>query len=345
MKVKTVRVAVAAVVFIALAVGLALNFGTGTLSAFGWRDLSLLCPLGALTSMIAGKTLIPRALIALVMVIVIVLLVGRAFCSWICPVPLVQKLRHAFTPKNQRPGQDSAASKAAGKDTVAAEGVLASTDASDAAPGKRRTACGTAKGCEACHKRLGRVDSRHVVLGGAVLSAAVFGFPVFCLVCPIGLAFGTVLLLIGLFGHGDVTWSVVLVPALLLIEVVFFRHWCGKICPMGAFLSLVSKGNRTLRPVIDKDKCLETTTGAHCGRCTLACEEGINLRNGSLGASVSECTRCLGCVEACPAKAIKVAPLAPRVRQGATGVFSRSRKSEPTGAADAVDEVAVETEV
>ena len=38
-----------------------------------------------------------------------------------------------------------------------------------------------------------KLDSRHYVLGGALLSTAVFGFPVFCLVCPIGLTFATVL--------------------------------------------------------------------------------------------------------------------------------------------------------
>ena len=43
--------------------------------------------------------------------------------------------------------------------------------------------------CGACHaKRNGKFDSRHAVLGGAVLTTAVFGFPVFCLVCPVGLA-------------------------------------------------------------------------------------------------------------------------------------------------------------
>lgn len=357
MKVKTVRTVVVVAVFAVLAVGLAFNFGTGTLSAFGWRDLSLLCPLGALTSMIAGKTLIPRAVIALVLVVAVVLLVGRAFCSWICPVPLIQRLRHAFSPR-RREGEgfgadgnaapEGADGNAAGSLAVAAETpamaaaeapATAAAAAATSAAKKPRSRCGTAKGCAACHKRLDRVDSRHMVLGGALLSAAVFGFPVFCLVCPVGLAFGTVLLLIGLFGHGDVTWSVLLVPALLLAEVVFFRQWCSKICPMGAFLSLVSKGNRTLRPVIDQGKCLETTQQAHCGRCTMACEEGINLRDGSLGASASECTRCLACVEACPAQAIKVVPL----------VRGRRREKAPVGqteplAGDELDVAIIERE-
>ena len=59
------------------------------------------------------------------------------------------------------------------------------------------------------------LDSRHVILGGSLLSAAVFGFPVFCLICPIGLTFATIVLVMRLFAFGDVAWGVILVPALL----------------------------------------------------------------------------------------------------------------------------------
>ena len=302
MKLRTVRFILPAVILVALGVGLTLHFGTGTLSAFGWGDLSLLCPLGALTSLLAGKTAVPRAVFALVLVVAIVLITGRAFCSWICPVPLVQKLRDVFKPKNDE-SSDLPVLASAEKTALASTGTAAQSACGTTG------ACGTARGCAACGKRLPRVDSRHLILGGTLLSAAIFGFPIFCLICPVGLTFGTILLVIALFGHGDVTWSVVLVPALLLIEVVFFRKWCSHICPMGAFLSLVAKGNKTLHPVIDRERCLETTKDAHCGRCTLSCEQGINLRDGQLGASRSECTRCLACVEACPAQAIKIEPL------------------------------------
>ena len=148
------------------------------------------------------------------------------------------------------------------------------------------------------------------MLGGSLLSAAIFGFPVFCLICPIGLTFATVLIILLLFTQGDVTWAAVAVPALLLVEVVFFRKWCDKICPLGALMSLVGKFNRTLHPTINEDTCVETSKGGSCERCTAACPEGINLRHPELGNPMSECTRCHACVNACPAHAVKM-PLLP----------------------------------
>jgi ferredoxin-type protein NapH len=67
--------------------------GLGTLSAVGWQDISVLCPIGALGTMLASKSLVPRALISLALFAVGVLLVGRAVCGWICPVPVISRLR------------------------------------------------------------------------------------------------------------------------------------------------------------------------------------------------------------------------------------------------------------
>lgn len=38
--------------------------------------------------MVAAKTLIPRAVLSIVVAIALVLLLGRLFCGWICPVTL-----------------------------------------------------------------------------------------------------------------------------------------------------------------------------------------------------------------------------------------------------------------
>ena len=298
---KTLRTLTALAVIVIVFVGFLTNLGIGTISAPGIWDISILCPLGALGTMLASKMMVPRALVSLVVMVVLIIIFARAFCGWICPVPLVQKLRDLFS----KPQAKEA--KAEDADGTKAANVAPLTDEEKAAlaTGCEKDAKGLA-GCASCAKKRGdAVDARHFVLGGALVSTFIFGFPVFCLVCPIGLTFATILLLVNLFGQGDVTWSLIVVPALLIAEVVLFKKWCHKLCPLSAFMSLIAKLNRTFKPTIDDAKCLETSKGATCGRCGKACNEGIDPRHPELSkVAWSECTKCRSCVDACPANAI-----------------------------------------
>ena len=298
---ETLRTLTALAVIVIVFVGFLTNLGIGTISAPGIWDISILCPLGALGTMLASKMMVPRALVSLVIMVVLIVIFARAFCGWICPVPLVQKLRDLFS----KPQAKEA--KAEDADGTKAANVAPLTDEEKAAlaTGCEKDAKGLA-GCASCAKKRGdAVDARHFVLGGALVSTFIFGFPVFCLVCPIGLTFATILLLVNLFGQGDVTWSLIVVPALLIAEVVLFKKWCHKLCPLSAFMSLIAKLNRTFKPTIDDAKCLETSKGATCGRCGKACNEGIDPRHPELSeAAWSECTKCRSCVDACPANAI-----------------------------------------
>jgi ferredoxin-type protein NapH len=112
-----------------------------------------------------------------------------------------------------------------------------------------------------------------------------------------------VFIIINLFGAGDVTWSVIAIPIVLLIEVVFFRKWCSHICPISALMSLVGKLNRTVLPRVNTNTCLEIH-GIECGKCAHVCEMSIDPRHPERGNSWSECTRCRACVDNCPAHAI-----------------------------------------
>ena len=69
MKFKNARTAVAAVAFAALAVCFIAGVATGTWCGFGANDIAVLCPVGALLSMVAAKTLIPRAVLSIVVAI------------------------------------------------------------------------------------------------------------------------------------------------------------------------------------------------------------------------------------------------------------------------------------
>ena len=276
---KKLRIAIPIIVMAMLAVAYALHLPLGSLSNFGWETISVLCPLGALTTMLASKTLIPHALISLVIAVVAILLLGRAFCGWICPTPVLSRLRYAFTSKSKLKAKEEVA--AAQDNAGQSSDKIELTDADRAL---LKSAC---RGHGSCASK-GTLDSRHLVLGGTLLSAAIFGFPVFCLICPIGLTFATIVLLMLLFGVGDLTLGVIVAPIILLIEVVFFRKWCSHICPLSAIMSLVGKANRTFVPTIDDSKCLETSKGVACGKCSQVCEVKIDPRHPELGANRRE---------------------------------------------------------
>lgn len=290
MKSKNLRTIVAAAVFIVLSIGLVAGIGFGTLSGFGWDTISLLCPLGALTTMIATKTMVPRALISLVIMAALVFLLGRAFCGWFCPVSILDRIREFFrSPKKRKEIQTQKRDEAL---SIA----------------KNELGCGhDCASCSSCKEQRKVLDSRHYVLGGALLSTAIFGFPVFCLVCPIGLTFATVLVFWRLFAVGDMTWSVVLIPLILVIELVFLRKWCSRFCPLAGLMNLVSRFSKTFRPVINDQKCLETAKGTPCSQCAIVCDADINLRHPDYGEhTLADCTRCRACVDACPAQAISM---------------------------------------
>lgn len=277
-RIGVVRGVCIAVVFVAAVVSAIFGTGWGNLSSMGLGVVAYLCPLGALESMFGSFAFVPRAIIALVAVLLLAFLVGRAFCAWVCPIPPLQGF---FRTKKVKEAERAEIAQAAEESARCYE-------------------------CGQKPERSGKIDldSRHVVLCGALGSAAIFGFPVFCLVCPIGLTFAIVVGLVRLIGFNEPSFSLLIFVVILLVEVVFLRKWCSKICPVGALLSLVGKLNRTFRPHADKSKCLRTTQGQTCGACAASCPQMIDPQSDLGVVSVSECTRCGECSKACPTSAI-----------------------------------------
>ncbi|RHO42139.1 MULTISPECIES: 4Fe-4S binding protein [Coriobacteriia] len=274
---KAVRFLIVAVLLIALFAG----WQTGTLCSVGYDAIAYICPLGALETIFGSWAFVPRVLICLAVVVIVALVFGKAFCSWVCPVaPLSDLLRGR---------------KAREKDecerTQAAHRVLERWSDTNAAQAEK-------------HKPFrSRVDGRHVVLAGSLASAAVCGFPVFCLVCPIGLTFASAIALYRLIGFNEPAIEVLVFPALLVLELTVLRKWCHRFCPVGALLSLLSRGNRTFKPHVDASMCARHA-GSSCAACAQACPEHIDPCADLGDRSLAECTRCGACVNTCPAKAL-----------------------------------------
>lgn len=303
--------------FILLAViGLAFKTGTGTISAFGYRMIDAVCPLGGIEAMLASHSFLPRALIALLVLVVLVVLLGRFFCAWICPMPLLRswfpslKKDEVSAHKNIPTGtsetqtlsvtptlSDTVDNDESGinqaKVRLDASGDIAATNIVVDTPPAASGDAGTRE----------TNNTPYFILGGTLISSLIFGFPVFCLICPIGLTFGTIVVVWRLFGYNEPTWSLVVFPVVLVLELFVFRHWCKNFCPLGALMSLMSKLNHFLRPTLNREKCLRSS-GIDCHLCTDACYEDISLHEEETSAAKERCTKCSECAASCPVHAI-----------------------------------------
>jgi polyferredoxin len=457
MRLSTKRALVAAAFFILIVIGLFIDTGLGTPCSFGWDYIASVCPVGVIAAFLAGRSVPVTGVICLAITVVLALLLGRAFCGWLCPVPLERRVfggRHAadrsasasscvgvmadagidlrtnngrrmhaphgnntadqdekhqdaqvsamqdelydeyyhpFARASQKEAQTGAASrsslgsaqaserqaraekaseldffdeyygdrfgKAAVRNESAAstprreEGQPASGNASalvgaqasvqePIAEGRmgirevRQLAQAQLTDVSAGHVRIrsSKSDIRLAVLAIALITALLFGFPVFCLVCPVGLTFATLVSFVEVVRSGVFSWGVVVFPAVIVFELLVFRRWCHTLCPIGALLGLFARGNRTLRPTVDESLCIETAHHASCGRCHLSCPEGIDPHRPGSAVHISECTKCAECVFACPAGALTM-PFLPR-KGGAAPTSSQAASSSSRAVAD-----------
>lgn len=272
--IKRARVLASLAIVAILIASFFIHTGTGTPSAFGIGGIAAVCPLGQLEVALGSKAISVHGLALLAFAVVITFVVGKAFCSWICPIPWIQKI--------VRPKQHNANGKLGDESQTKAPSLR----------NKRLDPIGGERDGQ-------KIDTRHAVLLGSLASCAVFGFPVFCLVCPIGLTFATIIGIGQLLLHNETSWGLLLFPTIILLETVFFRKWCRRICPVGALISLLSAANRTLKPKVKSELCLRES-GVDCRSCVSACPEKLDPHSDK----IPECTKCGDCVSSCPAHAI-----------------------------------------
>lgn len=105
---------------------------------------------------------------------------------------------------------------------------------------------------------------------------------------------------------------------LLLVGIMSFakgRLYCNTICPVGTFLGLISKIS-FLRIKFDDTKC------TRCGRCSLACKSScIDFLNKDV--DLSRCVGCFNCLKSCPDKALSYGLVAFRKKNQETDIERR----------------------
>lgn len=306
--------------FLLFLLGLAVHTGWGTASSFGIAEIAAICPLGNLEAMLASKTFLPRALVGFAVFLVVAALLGRFFCGWLCPVPWVEKALSKLRAPGRRFGLGLKESPAASETprtsactTTNASSNTASESGKNAprsCPSGASCASSSCKDCALASRVKEKADQAtektpYWILGGALASSAVFGFPVFCLICPVGLTFALTVALWRLFEFNETNWAILWVAGFLVLELLVLRRWCSRFCPLGALWTLASRLNRFFRPKAREDLCTRMTHGVPCTICRDVCPEGIDpasVANDPM--LLARCTKCGACAAACPTGAV-----------------------------------------
>ncbi|MCD8339618.1 MAG: FAD-dependent oxidoreductase [Burkholderiales bacterium] len=338
MKWSKFRTPIAAIFILLVVVGIVFKTGWGTLSSFGYDKIAEICPLGSLEAMIASHTLIPRALLGLLIFALIVIALGRFFCGWLCPVPVIRRIFGKDNVKAYSADEDSdkgspVTSKV--EETPVTEAiplggpipvakVIPMAPALGTGPGLATAFAASVPMASGTPEVLPRLKSGkpqnenqklkkaqklqastpYIILGGALLSTAIFSFPVFCLICPVGLSFALILSVWHLFVFNEPSLTILLFLGLLALEIFVLRKWCHAFCPLGALMSLISRFNFSFRPTVDKRACYKSTDGFNCTKCSSVCTEGIDLHKSPSNGLLSRCLKCHKCADVCPTHAI-----------------------------------------
>jgi ferredoxin-type protein NapH len=212
-------------------------------------QVTLADPFATLQILLTGHLLQFEVLLGAALVLgVFMILGGRVWCSWVCPVNPVTDLAGFLHRKTWR------------------------------------------KNLFGIPRHL-----RYTVLALALLLSVLIGLPAFEWVSPIGAMHREII-----FGLG-LGWTALV--GLFLFDWLVVKHgWCGHLCPLGAFYSVVGRHTAQIRVKFDQASC------NGCGKCQAICPEPqvLNLKRLAEDGQVlsGECTNCARCIPICPEKSL-----------------------------------------
>lgn len=251
-------------------------------------------PLVAFSTALATHTLYGKVVLSLIL-IAGVILIGRFFCGWICPMGTINHFFSIFKPEKK--GKKRIDGNRYGKWMNAKYYILLvmiglalftslQTGLLDPIPFLVRslsTSIMPAVGYAARHG-LDALDASNI---GILQSIAAGGYALL----------GSTLLSFKpqYYNHGILIGIIFLF--VLVMNRFITRFWCRGICPLGAFLGLISRysifGIRKNHALCDD-----------CNRCLLHCQGGSDPQ-GHVPLKQSECLLCFNCERACPKDALR----------------------------------------
>jgi len=222
------------------------NFIQGNLSSsslFGIIPLS--DPFAALQMFSAGAVMSANLIFgALIITMVYMVIGGRVFCSWVCPVNMITDAANFLRRK------------------------LNFNQIEKKQPASRNT--------------------RYWVVALSLVLSYILGVTAFEFISPISITHRAII-----FGLG-LGWAAMLV--IFLFDLFILKNgWCGHICPLGGFYSIVGKVG-LIRVDHDEEKCTV------CMKCKEVCPESqvlFMVGKESLQVLSGECTNCGRCIEVC----------------------------------------------
>lgn len=212
------------------------------------NTLPLADPYVLLQSLAAGHRPEWKALLGACIILVFYLLVGgRTYCAWVCPVNVVTDTAHWS-----------------------------------------RRRLGVRGGA-----RVSRT-ARYWILAMTLALALVSGTIAWELVNPVSLLHRGII-----FGIGA-GWIIIL-SVFLLDLFVAERGWCGHLCPVGAFYSLLGRFSLLRVAAVRRSQCDD------CGDCYVVCPEPLVIKPALKGADRGigpvilspNCTNCARCIDVC----------------------------------------------
>lgn len=213
----------AGLLFLIMAAALA-GVGMGTFCYLNLGLVRLVCPVGYLELCLANRMVHWGLLPAFAIVLGLIGLVGRAFCSWICPATLVIDQSERILDK-VLPQRLNERRKRFKRDFIS---------------------------------RCPKLDYRDgvAILVGAGISVAVFGYPFVSTFCPIGVITRNA---ISLVRYQDLSGDLLFVILAVWVGYLFSAGWKG-CCPAGMLRGVAATGNRLFYPVLDYDQCNQCGT-------------------------------------------------------------------------------------